>query len=297
MVVYELQHKYPLVVLLDISGLKRSTYYYTLNKLDKDTKNDDIMNAIIDIYYTHKARYGYRRITLELINRGYIVNHKKVKRLMSKMGLYARTPKAKYKSYKGDMNGTVKNLLLDKVIDEVNHKTYYERNFKTEKCNEIWSTDVSEFHIAAGKLYLSPILDLHNREIVSYNISTSPNYEQIKDMLAKAFNKYKDLKGLILTSDQGWQYQMQDYHKALEEKGIIQSMSRKGNCLDNSPMENFFGKMKNEMFYGYEYTFNTLEELKKEMENYISYYNNQRITEKLKGLTPVEYRNQSLINV
>ena len=255
------------------------------------------MNAIIDIYYTHKARYGYRRITLELINRGYIVNHKKVKRLMSKMGLYARTPKAKYKSYKGDMNGTVKNLLLDKVIDEVNHKTYYERNFKTERCNEIWSTDVSEFHIAAGKLYLSPILDLHNREIVSYNISTSPNYEQIKDMLAKAFNKYKDLKGLILTSDQGWQYQMQDYHKALEEKGIIQSMSRKGNCLDNSPMENFFGKMKNEMFYGYEYTFNTLEELKKEMEDYISYYNNQRITEKLKGLTPVEYRNQSLITV
>lgn len=297
MVVYELQHKYSLVVLLDISGLKRSTYYYTLNKLDKDTKNDDIMNAIIDIYYTHKARYGYRRITLELINRGYIVNHKKVKRLMSKMGLYARTPKAKYKSYKGDMNGTVKNLLLDKVIDEVNHKTYYERNFKTERCNEIWSTDVSEFHIAAGKLYLSPILDLHNREIVSYNISTSPNYEQIKDMLAKAFNKYKDLKGLILTSDQGWQYQMQEYHIALEEKGIIQSMSRKGNCLDNSPMENFFGKMKNEMFYGYEYTFNTLEELKKEMENYISYYNNQRITTKLKGLTPVEYRNQSLITV
>ena len=297
MVVYELQHKYPLVVLLDISGLKRSTYYYTLNKLDKDTKNDDIMNTIIDIYYAYKARYGYRRITLELINRGYIVNHKKVKRLMSKMGLYARTPKAKYKSYKGDMNGTVKNLLLDKVIDEVNHKTYYERNFKTERCNEIWSTDVSEFHIAAGKLYLSPILDLHNREIVSYNISTSPNYEQIKDMLAKAFNKYKDLKGLILTSDQGWQYQMQDYHKALEEKGIIQSMSRKGNCLDNSPMENFFGKMKNEMFYGYEYTFNTLEELKKEMENYISYYNNQRITTKLKGLTPVEYRNQSLITV
>ena len=297
MVVYELQHKYPLVVLLDISGLKRSTYYYTLNKLDKDTKNDDIMNTIIDIYYAHKARYGYRRITLELINRGYIVNHKKVKRLMSKMGLYARTPKAKYKSYKGDMNGTVKNLLLDKVIDEVNHKTYYERNFKTERCNEIWSTDVSEFHIAAGKLYLSPILDLHNREIVSYNISASPNYDQIKDMLAKAFNKYKDLKGLILTSDQGWQYQMQEYHIALEEKGIIQSMSRKGNCLDNSPMENFFGKMKNEMFYGYEYTFNTLEELKKEMEEYISYYNNQRITEKLKGLTPVEYRNQSLITV
>ena len=293
MVVYELQHKYPLVVLSDISGLKRSTYYYTLNKLDKDTKNDDIMNAIIDIYYTHKARYGYRRITLELINRGYIVNHKKVKRLMSKMGLYARTPKAKYKSYKGDMNGTVKNLLLDKVIDEVNHKTYYERNFKTERCNEIWSTDVSEFHIAAGKLYLSPILDLHNREIVSYNISTSPNYEQIKDMLAKAFNKYKDLKGLILTSDQGWQYQHESYQQKLKNKGIKQSMSRKGNSMDNGMMENFFGILKTEMFYDQEDNYKTLDDLIKAIDDYIYYYNYDRIKVKLKGLSPVNYRLQS----
>ena len=136
---------------------------------------------------------------------------------MSKMGLYARTPKAKYKSYKGDMNGTVKNLLLDKVIDEVNHKTYYERNFKTERCNEIWSTDVSEFHIAAGKLYLSPILDMFNGEIVAYNISRTPVYAQVQDMLNKAFDKYKNLKGLIFCSDQGWQYQMRQYHSSLEE--------------------------------------------------------------------------------
>lgn len=167
-------------------------------------KNDEIMNTIIDIYYTHKGRYGYRRITLELHNRGYIVNHKKVKRLMSIMGLYAITPKAKYKSYKGDMNGTTKNLLLTKMVDEGNHKTYYERNFETATCNEIWSTDVSEFHIAAGKLYLSPIIDLHNREIISYNISASPNFEQTKDMLIKAFRQYDDLTGLILHSDQGW---------------------------------------------------------------------------------------------
>lgn len=148
--------------------------------------------------------------------------------------------------------------------------------------------------LISGKLYLSPILDLHNREIVSYNISRSPNFSQTLDMLNKAFEKYTDLRGLILHSDQGWQYQMTRYHKILKEKGIIQSMSRKGNCLDNSLMENFFGKMKNEMFYGYEYTFQTLEELKKAMEDYIEYYNTQRITVKLKGLTPVEYRNQSL---
>jgi len=236
-------------------------------------KNDEIMNNIINIFYTHKERYGYRRIALELRNKGYIVNHKKVKRLMSVMELYGKTPKAKYKSYKGDMNGTTKNLLLNKVVDEENHKTYYERNFNTTSCNEIWLTDVSEFHIAAG----------------------NPNFEQTKDMLNKAFEKYDNLNNLIFHSDQGWQYQMQSYHEMLEEKRIQQSMSRKGNCLDNSPMENFFGKMKNEMFYGYEYTFETLDDLKIAMEEYIDYYNTQRITAKLKGLTPVQYRNQSLL--
>lgn len=214
---------------------------------------------------------------------------------MSIMGLYAKTPKAKYKSYKGDMNGTVKNLLLIKVIDEKNHKTYYKRNFYTAKYNEIWSTDVSEFHIAAGKLYLSPILNLHNREIVSFNISTTPNFKQTKDMLNKAFEKYDNLNNLIFHSDQGWQYQMESYHKILKKKGVQQSMSRKGNCLDNSPTESFFGKMKNKMFYEYEYTFETLDDLKIAMREYIDYYNNQRITVKLKGLTPVQYRTQSLL--
>lgn len=293
-VVQELQPRYPVKVLLEVSGLKSSTYYYTCNKTNKDEKNDEIMNQIIRIYYRHKQRYGYRRITLELQKQGFIINHKKVRRLMNVMGLYGVTPKAKYRSYKGDMNGIVTNQLLEKKKDEENHKTYYERNFYTVSCNEKWVTDVSEFHIASGKLYLSPILDLHNREIVSYNISRSPNFSQTLDMLNKAFEKYTDLRGLILHSDQGWQYQMTRYHKILKEKGIIQSMSRKGNCLDNSLMENFFGKMKNEMFYGYEYTFQTLEELKKAMEDYIEYYNTQRITVKLKGLTPVEYRNQSL---
>lgn len=255
------------------------------------------MNRIINIFYTHKERYGYRRIALELKNIGYIINHKKVKRLMSVMGLYAKVAKAKYKSYKGDMNGIVKNKLLDKIVDKENHKTYYKRNFHTTRCNEIWATDVSEFHIAAGKVYLSAMIDLHNREIVSFNISTSPNFEQIKDMLHKAFDKYDNLNNLTLHSDQGWQYQMQVYHKILKEKGIRQSMSRKGNCLDNSVMENFFGKMKNEMFYGYEYTFKTIEDLKIAMEQYIMYYNTQRITVKLKGLTPVQYRNQSLLTV
>ena len=254
------------------------------------------MNNIIDIFYTHKGRYGYRRITLELTNRGFHINHKKVKRLMKRLGLYGIAPKAKYKSYKGAINGTVKNQLLNKVVDEENHKTCYERDFTTTKCDEKWTTDISEFHIAAGKLYLSPILDMHSREIISFSISNSPNYGQTKEMLNYAFKTHKDLKGLIFHSDQGWQYQMQPYHKVLKKQGIIQSMSRKGNCLDNSPMENFFGIMKREMFYGHEYEFKTLDELRIAMKEYIKYYNTQRITVKLKGLTPIQYRNQSLIS-
>ena len=131
-------------------------------------------------------------------------------------------------------------------------------------------------------------------KIVSFDISANPNYVQITNMLDQAFSRFENLEGLIMHSDQGWQYQMEHYHRSLKEKGIIQSMSRKGNCLDNSVMENFFGKMKNELFYGHEYEFESLEQLKKAMEEYITYYNEKRIKVKLKGLTPLQYRNQSL---
>lgn len=293
-VVSELRQKFPLTVLLKVAHLSRSTYYYQLSKRDKDEKNKDLMQRITEIFNEHKGHYGFRRITLELRNKGFQVNKKKVRRLMDKLGLKGKQPKMKYHSYKGDMNGTTSNQLLDKVVDEEKHKTYYERNFATTSCNEKWTTDVSMFHIPAGKLYLSPILDMHNREIIAYNISESPNYAQIQDMLEKAFDQYDDLEGLIFHSDQGWQYQMQPYRQSLAEKGIIQSMSRKGNCMDNSPMENFFGIMKSEMLYGHEAEFKTLDDLRKAMEEYIIYYNTKRITEKIKGLTPVDYRCQSL---
>ena len=277
-----------------LPNLPRSDYYYWKNRTDPDTKNSDLMDAITTIYADNHKRYGYRRITLQLKNEGWTVNHKTVKRLMSKLKLYGVTPRTKYKSYKGDFNGTVDNILLYKKVDTKKHRTEYIRDFSTTDVNEKWTTDVSEFHIAAGKLYLSPILDMHNREIVSYNISKSPSFVQTTDMLNKAFSRFEDLSHLIFHSDQGWQYQMFEYHKALRERGITQSMSRKGNCLDNSPMENFFGKMKNEMFYGHEFEFKTLEQLQKAMEDYIEYYNNERIQVRLKGLTPCQARNQSL---
>ena len=271
-----------------MSNISKSSYFYeisTYNKLDKDY---EIKIKIEEIFYSNHKRYGYPRITLELQNRGYKINHKKVQRLMRVMGLKAKQPRAKYKSYKGELNPICNNELLEVVDNKII------RNFSTSKCNEKWTTDVSEFHIASGKLYLSPILDMHNREIVSYSISRNPNFNQTQEMLNKAFDKYDNLDGLIFHSDQGWQYQMLYYQNQLKEKGIIQSMSRKGNCLDNSLMENFFGIMKNEMFYGYEYEFESLEQLEQDMIKYIEYYNKERITVKLKGLSPYNYRQQSL---
>lgn len=276
--------------------LSRSTFYYHLNRTISD-ETRKLINEIKAIFEEHKSRYGYRRITLELKNRGFIVNHKRVKRIMSELKLYGKKPKSKtrYNSYQGDLKGTCKNQLLTKVVDTKRNNTYYSRQFTTTQPNQIWATDVSEFRIAAGKLYLSPILDLHCRDIVSVAISTSPNFEQTMTMLQTAFAKYPKLDHLIFQSDQGWQYQMRPYREALQNRGIVQSMSRKGNCLDNSPMENFFSLLKNEMFYGHEDEFETLEDLKLAIETYIEYYNTKRISVKLKGLTPVQYRNQSLL--
>ena len=266
---------------MKVSNLKRSTYYYNVSKQDKDMKNDDVMNKIIEIYYKHEGRYGYRRITLELKNRKCIINHKKVKRLMNRMGLYSIVrKKRKYSSYKGTIGKVADNLI--------------DREFEAEKPNQKWFTDVTEFNLRGEKLYLSPILDSHGRYIVSYNVSQRPNLNQINDMLTKAFDSNEDLTGLIFHSDQGWQYQHSSYQIKLKERGIIQSMSRKGNSMDNGLMENFFGIMKSEMFYDQEYKYENLNDLINAIHEYMYYYNHDRIKEKLNGMTPEIYRCQSL---
>ena len=295
----ELRHKYLLKVLLKVSGLKKSTYeYYKTQKhlkacKRKEKEDSEVLDRIKKIFIYHKSRYGYRRIHLEL-KRTIVINHKKVQRIMRENNLKGIRPRVKYHSYKGDNGISKKNLLLYSSFDSIKQKEVLKRDFNTNKPNEKWTTDISEFHIPAGKLYLSPILDMFDSSIISYNISTSPNFNQVTDMLNIAFNKYENLNGLIFHSDQGWQYQMKYYQQQLIDKGIKQSFSRKGNCMDNSLMENFFGIMKNEMFYGQEYKYKTLDMLKESMIEYIDYYNNKRINLKRKGLTPIEFRNQSL---
>lgn len=258
--------------------MPRSTFYYNLKRMKKTDKYLNEKEIIKEIFNENKKRYGYRRITMELRNRGIVLNHKTVQKLMKECGLICLIRRKKYRSYKGEIGKIAPNVL--------------ERNFYAEKPNQKWVTDVTEFAVNDKKVYLSPILDLYNGEIVSYNISLHPTFHQTMDMLEKAFNKIPDNTNLILHSDQGWQYQMKRYQFMLKEKGIIQSMSRKGNCLDNSVMENFFGILKTEMFYGNR--FNSAEQLIEEIEHYIDYYNNRRIKVKLKGLSPVQYRIQSL---
>ena len=220
-------------------------------------------------------------MTLELRNRGFVVNHKKVQRLMKVLGLTARIHrKRKYSSYQGEVGKKADNLI--------------QRQFEATKPMEKCYTDVTEFAIPASsqKLYLSPVLDGFNSEIISYSLSTSPNLVQMKAMLEQAFTE-NHYENTILHSDQGWQYQHDFYHHFLKNKGIQPSMSRKGNSPDNGMMESFFGILKSEMFYGYENTFQSLEQLKQAIVEYIDYYNNKRIKVKLKGLSPVQYRTKS----
>ena len=296
-VIDELRQKYTLKTLLRVSGLSKSTYSYYhsikhINAVNKRKNEDDrILGIILPVFTHHRERYGYRRIILAIPELSGI-NHKKIQRIMSDNNLRGKQPKNKYHSYKGDNGEYKENLLLYKKIDEINHTTEYIRDFSTSGSNQKWTTDVSEFRAPAGKLYLSPVMDMYDRSIISYDISEHPDFVQTKRMIDRAFDQYKNLEGLIFHSDQGWQYQMKPYQTWLKDKGIRQSFSRKGNCMDNSLMENFFSIMKNEMYYGY--TYSSIEDLRKAMEEYILYYNAERINAKRKGLSPLAYRQQSL---
>ncbi len=233
---------------------------------------------ISTIYHENKGRYGYRRITIELHKRNIRLNHKTVQRLMKELGLVCRVRMKKYCSYKGEAGKIVPNLL--------------NRNFHAEKPNQKWVTDVTEFSLFGAKLYLSPILDLYSSDLVSYTISDRPVLSMVTSMLDKAFEKIPDGTKLILHSDQGWQYQHKQYQAMLKEKGVRQSMSRKGNCLDNAVIENFFGLLKSELLYLQD--FQSLEHFKLELISYLDYYNNHRIKAKLKGLPPAIHRQQAL---
>ena len=276
--IWELRHKYKITALIEVAGLPRSSYYYYVSQFEKADKYSKIREKVKDVFHEHKGRYGYRRITAELRNRNITINHKTVQRLMKEENLVCRVRMKKYKSYKGEVGKIAPNLL--------------ERNFQTTAPNQKWVTDVTEFSLFGQKLYLSPLLDLHSQDIVSYTLSDSPKLLMVTDMINKAFAQIPDDTNLILHSDQGWHYQHKHYQQTLKKKGVRQSMSRKGNCLDNSVMENFFGHLKSELLYLQK--FDSIDHFIAELIDYLDYYNNRRIKTKLKGLPPAIHRKQAL---
>jgi putative transposase len=264
-------------LLLEIAKLPRSNYYYTVKQLKACPKHELERAAIRTICQKHQGRYGYRRVTLALRREGYQTNHKLVMKLMKSEGLTCQLRQKRYRSYKGQIGKVAPNLL--------------NRDFTATRPNQKWVTDVTEFKVQGQKIYLSPILDLFNGEVISYSLSTSPSFPTTIEMLKKAFRRLPEKVDLMLHSDQGWQYQMRPYQMLLAERGIQQSMSRKGNCYDNAVIENFFGLLKSEFFNGQ--VFQSVDVFQKELVDYLEYYNNDRIKVKLKGLSPVAYRTQS----
>ena len=253
--------------------MARSSYYY-YTKHGSSDKYSEVKKMIDFIYHKHKGRLGYRRITILLRQSGFMINHKTVLRLMGILKLKSLIRRKKYKSYRGEQGKIAPNVLG--------------RSFKAKRPNQKWATDITEFNVSGQKLYLSPIIDLYNQEIVSHELSESPNFKSVMNMLEKATKKTDKTKPLLLHSDQGWQYQMKHYQDFLKERKIKQSMSRKGNCLDNAVIENFFGTLKSELFYLNKYE--STEHLKNDINKYIKYYNNERIKLNLNGMSPIQYR-------
>jgi putative transposase len=264
--------------LLKLAGLKRSTFYYQSQAVAAGDRYADLKAHIRALYARNKGRYGYRRITDAIRKTGNLVTHNTVQRLMGELGLKSRVRPKKYSAYKGEVGTTAPNLLL--------------RNFKAQNTNEKWATDVTEFKVGNGKVYLSPVMDLCNGEIIAFETDTRPSLSMVTKMLGKALDTLTGIARPILHSDQGWHYRMPLYQKMLEDKAVVQSMSRKGNCLDNAAMESFFAILKTEYFYLNKFT--SAEQLCAGLTEYIHYYNHDRIKMKLQGLSPVQFRTQSL---
>lgn len=267
---------------LVVVGIPEATYHYHVQQFKTEDPDKELKEIIQAIFEKHEGKYGYRRIHLELRGKGYKINHKKIQRIMRVLGLKCVkfTRKSRYNSYKGKVGKVAKNLL--------------NRRFSTSIRLQKLVTDITEFKCTGNeKLYLSPILDLYNGEIISYGISNKPTLDFVIKPLNQVIKIIKNKAEYRTTihSDQGWHYQHKKWVKTLKKNKIFQSMSRKGTCADNASMENLFGIMKQEMYHGEALL--SYDELKQKIDRYIYYYNNERIKVKLAGLSPVQYRTKT----
>jgi putative transposase len=278
-VVVSLEHSYSVKDLLRFLGLPASTYYYHRSRSGKPDRYKSERELVVKTFTENKGRYGHRRIRAALArDHGVHMSGKTVLKLMRKERCHCQIRRRKYRSYKGQ-TGTVAPNILD-------------RDFRADSPNTKWATDITEFKVCDTKLYLSPVIDLFNGEVIAHTLRPSPALPLVMDMLNAALNKIDPAEHPILHSDQGWQYQHPAYVTALKENGLVQSMSRKANCFDNAAMESFFGHLKEEYFHHQKFT--SIVDFTRGLDEYIHWYNHDRIKEKLKGLSPVKYRTQSL---
>jgi len=263
--------------ILTASNIPSSSYYYNCNRQTFETKNIHLIKLVKLVFEKYKGIYGVNRIKTALASDyGLIMNKKKIRKIMRLEKLKVKTFKGKYKSYKGKTGIVCKNLI--------------HRDFTSYKPLKKITTDVTEFDFDFGKVYLQPYLDMFNCEILCYQISDNVEFKETRMLLTKLISKYKNkLNKTIFHSDQGWQYQTEWYHNKIKNLGCFQSMSNKGNCLDNAIMENFFGRLKMEIYYGKKYNYKSYTEFKNALIEYIKFYNNKRIKTKF-GMSPVQYR-------
>lgn len=279
--VVSLKAEHCLDVLLQAAGLARSTFFYHQARLQRPDPRAELNAAITDVFTSNHARYGHRRVHLELVKAGWQVAKKTVLKLMRRLGLVCRVRrKRRYVSYQGETGQVAANLL--------------DRGFTADAPNQKWVTDVTEFRIGDDKVYLSPVMDLFDRQIIAYSLGTSPNLQLTNNSLRSALATLDDgaAAAPLVHSDQGFQYQHISWRHLLAEAGATQSMSRKGNCYDNAVIENFFGHLKEEAFNHVRYL--NLDALTTALHEYIHWYNHDRISTRLEGLSPVQYRTQTL---
>ena len=271
------KNKYKLNELLHFLKLPKSSYFYQEALLLKDDKYSQLRENITDIFNKNYKTYGYRRIYLALKNKGIVVSEKVIRNLMKQNGLIVYQPKQKkYSSYMGEISPEVENII--------------KRDFHSTEPNAKWLTDITEFHIPSGKVYLSPIIDCFDGIVVSWTIGTAPNASLVNTMLDDAIATLSKDDHPILHSDRGAHYRWPGWIKRMDDAKLMRSMSRKGCSPDNSACEGFFGRLKNEMFYCNSWLDVTIDNFIDQLDRYIRWYNEKRIKKSLGGMSPYEYR-------
>lgn len=276
-VIDALRYKYKLMELLSVFQMAKSSYCYQINAMKAHDKYESVREIIRKSFSDSDGAYGYRRIYLDIKATNTIVSEKVIRRLMKEESLVVKNiKKKKYNSYLGEISPAVENII--------------NRNFHSTAPNEKWLTDITEFRIPAGKIYLSPLIDCFDGLPVAWTIGVHPNAELVNTMLESAIETLKKDEKPIVHSDRGAHYRWPDWIEIMKNAGLERSMSKKGCSPDNSACEGFFGRLKNEMFYGRSWSGFTIDEFIEKLDRYIHWYAEKRRKLSLGGLSPIEYR-------